>query len=262
MSPLLSPSLSNISPRKVVTQHEPTAPPPPLIFTLSHLSLLKATFPPSLSQSLISTLSIANGGYLSGVRTQNPDRGAQERLRRRSAFAPHSPAFIFCYFSYLFFFLSFLSPVSSASWFFSPFLFLLSLVPLLFCPVPGKNPDLSRVVDPHVVTGLLKQFLRELPEPLLTYELYPAFVAVVGTSLLPAFPPSFPPSLFPFFPPSSSIPTTPLRCSHIHSHSYTPHTHSLTTETEEHAERVTKLQPLIKQLPPCNQETLKSVLGA
>jgi len=32
--------------------------------------------------------------------------------------------------------------------------------------------------DPHVVTGLLKLYIRELPEPLLTYELYDQFLAI------------------------------------------------------------------------------------
>ena len=30
--------------------------------------------------------------------------------------------------------------------------------------------------NPHDVASLLKQFLRELPEPLLTYDLYSAFI--------------------------------------------------------------------------------------
>ena len=30
--------------------------------------------------------------------------------------------------------------------------------------------------DPEVVTDLVKHFLRELPEPLLTYPLYDAFI--------------------------------------------------------------------------------------
>ena len=34
--------------------------------------------------------------------------------------------------------------------------------------------------DPHVVAHLLKQFLRELPEPLLTYELYADFIRIGG----------------------------------------------------------------------------------
>lgn len=31
--------------------------------------------------------------------------------------------------------------------------------------------DFSDVVDPHVVAGLLKMYIREYPEPLLTFEL-------------------------------------------------------------------------------------------
>eukprot|EP00128_Syssomonas_multiformis_P016083 Colp12_sorted_trinity150504_noHs@13398 len=41
----------------------------------------------------------------------------------------------------------------------------------------GEDAKLSDCTDPHVVAGLLKLYLRELPEPLLTYPLYDAFVA-------------------------------------------------------------------------------------
>lgn len=40
----------------------------------------------------------------------------------------------------------------------------------------GENVDYSDLPDPHIVPGLLKQFLRELPEPLLTFNLYPLFL--------------------------------------------------------------------------------------
>ena len=43
-------------------------------------------------------------------------------------------------------------------------------------------PDLSQPSvrqDIHSVSGLLKQYLRELPNPLLTYQLYDKFVAAV-----------------------------------------------------------------------------------
>jgi hypothetical protein len=36
----------------------------------------------------------------------------------------------------------------------------------------GEDPDLSECVDPHTVSGLLKLYLRSLPEPLITYDLY------------------------------------------------------------------------------------------
>lgn len=42
----------------------------------------------------------------------------------------------------------------------------------------GNSPDLIACVDdPHVCASLLKQYLRELPEPLLTFELYDCFLA-------------------------------------------------------------------------------------
>jgi hypothetical protein len=40
----------------------------------------------------------------------------------------------------------------------------------------GERVDYSELSDPHIVPGLLKQFLRELPEPLLTFNLYPLFL--------------------------------------------------------------------------------------
>jgi hypothetical protein len=40
----------------------------------------------------------------------------------------------------------------------------------------GTPPDLSKERDPHTVTGLLKLFFRELPEPLMTFELYDKFI--------------------------------------------------------------------------------------
>ncbi|KJE95981.1 hypothetical protein CAOG_06359 [Capsaspora owczarzaki ATCC 30864] len=41
----------------------------------------------------------------------------------------------------------------------------------------GENVNLDEVHDPHVVSGLLKLFLREMPEPLLTFALFDSFVA-------------------------------------------------------------------------------------
>lgn len=35
----------------------------------------------------------------------------------------------------------------------------------------------EHVHDPHTVAGCLKSYLRELPEPLLTYALYPEWIA-------------------------------------------------------------------------------------
>jgi len=39
----------------------------------------------------------------------------------------------------------------------------------------GEEVDLQTCEDPHTVAGLLKSFMRELPEPLLTWELYDSF---------------------------------------------------------------------------------------
>jgi len=40
----------------------------------------------------------------------------------------------------------------------------------------GENPNLTLVEDPHVIAGLLKLFLRELPEPLFPFEIYDKLV--------------------------------------------------------------------------------------
>lgn len=39
----------------------------------------------------------------------------------------------------------------------------------------GSYAPLKPATDPHVVTGLVKKFLREMPEPLLTFDLYESF---------------------------------------------------------------------------------------
>lgn len=46
----------------------------------------------------------------------------------------------------------------------------------------GENVDFKDV-DTHAVAGLLKSFLRDLDEPLLTYELYDEIVNFLGKSL-------------------------------------------------------------------------------
>lgn len=40
----------------------------------------------------------------------------------------------------------------------------------------GVMVDLRTIADPHTVTGLLKLYFRELPEPLMTYDLYESFI--------------------------------------------------------------------------------------
>lgn len=44
----------------------------------------------------------------------------------------------------------------------------------------GVSVDMS-VEDTHVVAGLLKTFLRDLHEPLLTYELYDEIIQFLGS---------------------------------------------------------------------------------
>ena len=40
----------------------------------------------------------------------------------------------------------------------------------------GVDVDLTKCNDPHTVAGLLKLYFRELPEPLLTFDLYDDFI--------------------------------------------------------------------------------------
>eukprot|EP01122_Echinamoeba_exundans_P007434 TRINITY_DN2299_c0_g2_i1.p1 TRINITY_DN2299_c0_g2~~TRINITY_DN2299_c0_g2_i1.p1 ORF type:complete len:1223 (-),score=342.55 TRINITY_DN2299_c0_g2_i1:17-3685(-) len=46
----------------------------------------------------------------------------------------------------------------------------------------GKDVNFAEIDDVNVISGLIKLFLRELPEPLLTFELYNEFVSVVDVS--------------------------------------------------------------------------------
>jgi hypothetical protein len=44
----------------------------------------------------------------------------------------------------------------------------------------GEDVDLSGILDPHIVAGLLKMYVRELADPLLTFELYDVFLATIA----------------------------------------------------------------------------------
>jgi hypothetical protein len=44
----------------------------------------------------------------------------------------------------------------------------------------GGQVDFKLISDPHVVPGLMKKFFRDLPDPLLTNELYTCFIAIWG----------------------------------------------------------------------------------
>lgn len=46
-------------------------------------------------------------------------------------------------------------------------------------------PDLDqKTKDPHAISGLLKLFLRMMPDPLLTFALYDRFISAIGNILL------------------------------------------------------------------------------
>lgn len=58
-------------------------------------------------------------------------------------------------------------------------------VTILKCQIDeGHDVNLNDCKDPYVIAHLLKQYLRELPEPLLTYKLYKSFIAIGGTNAL------------------------------------------------------------------------------
>lgn len=47
--------------------------------------------------------------------------------------------------------------------------------------VRGKTlPSLAKIEDINVITGVLKDFFRKLPEPLLTFQLNKAFIEAAG----------------------------------------------------------------------------------
>ena len=45
--------------------------------------------------------------------------------------------------------------------------------------------SLGTVESPHVVSGVIKQFLRDSPEPLLTFDLFDKWLNAVGNEILP-----------------------------------------------------------------------------
>lgn len=45
----------------------------------------------------------------------------------------------------------------------------------------GKDVDVTTASSPHVVSGLLKLFFRDMPEPLFTFELYEVFLSIQST---------------------------------------------------------------------------------
>ncbi|EGG16863.1 pleckstrin domain-containing protein [Cavenderia fasciculata] len=50
----------------------------------------------------------------------------------------------------------------------------------------GERPNLFEETDPHAISGLLKLYLRELPEPLLTFDRYDKFIAAQSMDDLPS----------------------------------------------------------------------------
>lgn len=82
------------------------------------------------------------------------------------------------------------------------------VLPIIIIYTDGKVPDklsLSRQCDDcHAMAGLLKMWIRDLPEPLHTYALYDAFVKVCGMCSPPPTPPHNPPPLSPLASPTIS----------------------------------------------------------
>ena len=46
--------------------------------------------------------------------------------------------------------------------------------------VSGEEVDMFECADPHIAAVLIKMFLRELPEPLLTFSAYSNVVGIAG----------------------------------------------------------------------------------
>ena len=46
---------------------------------------------------------------------------------------------------------------------------------------PGEEVDFSLYDDAKVITGVLKQYLRELPQPIITYDAYSQIMKATGT---------------------------------------------------------------------------------
>src|SRR5690348_5531490 len=44
----------------------------------------------------------------------------------------------------------------------------------------GEDVDVMQIEEHHLVAGMLKQYFLQLPEPLLTFELYDCFLAATG----------------------------------------------------------------------------------
>ena len=47
-------------------------------------------------------------------------------------------------------------------------------------PSPGEEVDMFENADPHMAAVLIKMFLRELPEPLLTFDSYNTVMGIRG----------------------------------------------------------------------------------
>lgn len=47
----------------------------------------------------------------------------------------------------------------------------------------GRKVDLNKEENPNTVAGVLKLFFAELTNPVLTYELYPSFMAAISKKM-------------------------------------------------------------------------------
>ncbi|NWZ49107.1 RGAP1 protein, partial [Haliaeetus albicilla] len=95
----------------------------------------------------------------------------------------------------------------------------------------GALPALSSVADIHVVCGVLKDFLRGLKEPLVTFSLHPAFLQAAGEWGGPKLGRE-----------GAASPLTLL--------------HGATTDIPDDAACSTALRHVVSKLPPANRDTL------
>jgi hypothetical protein len=105
----------------------------------------------------------------------------------------------------------------------------------------GEDVDLSQELDPHAVAGLLKLYFRDLPEPLMTFDLYPWFIASMSTS---------PPSSFLAPHVHRVCPVSVFGADIIHDGTGTP----------DRAVRLRYLKYLVEKLPPVNMGLLVYLL--
>ena len=120
------------------------------------------------------------------------------------------------------------------------------------------TPNLKKVEDINVVCGCLKDFLRGIREPILTYRMHPVFIQAIGQSHSDIH---------------VHVHTTYIKCCTMHKQSVVHtctcyvatymhvHVHMVTccwfiSEEDSDEKALAATLEAIAQLPPCNKDTL------